>query len=181
VHPRQTVLSIFTGISLLFIATTPSLAQNSQTTALGIDVDFYTGAITREVWLQLKAANQEFTIAQAWGGRSRNEFATAQLAGARMIAGMKTGAYVLLNFDNRVCRTFSKPIRNASGTCAGPPVVQPRPGARWQVQQGLAALGSELAHVAFISMSNGFFPPIRPGTQTLRHAGGSTFSTPSTK
>ncbi len=133
------------------------LAQNNPTTALGIDVDFYTGPITREVWLHLKAANREFAIAQAWGGRSRNEFASAQLAGARTIAEMKTGAYILLNFDNRVCRTYSKPIRNDHGTCAGTPVAQPHSGARWQVRQGMAALGSELAYVAFIAIDVEWF------------------------
>jgi hypothetical protein len=172
VRPRQTVLSIFTGIFLLLSATIPSPAQEIPTTALGIDVDFYTGPITREVWLQLKAANQEFAIAQAWGGRSRNEFAAAQLAGARTIAGMKTGAYVLLNFDNIVCRTFSKPIRTGGGICAGPPVSQPRPGARWQVQQGIAALGSEFAHVAFIAIDVEWFlsadPPRNANAQARR-------------
>jgi hypothetical protein len=172
VHRRQAIVSIFTGILSVFLPTIPAIAQNSPTTALGIDVDFYTGPITREVWLQLKAANQEFAIAQAWGGRSRNEFASAQLAGARMTAGMKTGAYVLLNFDNRVCRTFSKPIRNDNGTCAGPPVSQPRPGARWQVQQGIAALGSELAHVAFIAIDVEWFlsadPPRDASAQARR-------------
>jgi hypothetical protein len=169
VHPRQTVLSIFT--TLAFLAAIPSPAQNNPaknnpTTALGIDVDFYTGPITRDVWLQLKAAGQEIAIAQAWGGRSRNEFAAAQLAGARTIAGMKTGAYVLLNFDDTVCRTFSKPIRNDSGTCAGPPVAQPRPGARWQVQQGIAALGSEIAHVAFIAIDIEWFLSANPPRDT---------------
>jgi hypothetical protein len=156
------VLRIFTVIPLLFLATSPALAQDNSNTALGIDVDFYTGAITREVWLQLKAANQKIAIAQAWGGRSRNEFAAAQLAGARTIAEMETGAYVLLNFDNRVCRTFSKPIRNDNGACAGPPVAQPRPGARWQVQQGMAALGSEFAHVVFIAIDVEWFLSANP-------------------
>ena len=171
-HRRQPGFSIFTAISLVFLATIPLLAQNSPNTALGIDVDFYTGPITREVWLQLKAANREFAIAQAWGGRSRNEFASAQLAGARIIAGMKTGAYVLLNFDNRVCRTFSKPIRNDNGKCAGTDVAQPRPGARWQVQQGIAALGSELAYVAFIAIDVEWFlsgdPPRDANAQARR-------------
>ena len=166
-HRRQPVLLIFA-----FLAAIPSLAQESPGTALGIDVDFYTGPITREVWLQLKAANQEIAIAQAWGGRSRNEFAAAQLAGARTIAEMKTGAYVLLNFDNRVCRTFAKPIRNDSGTCAGAPVAQPRPGARWQVQQGMAALGSELAHIIFIAIDVEWFvsadPPRDASAQARR-------------
>ena len=156
----------------MFLATTPAPAQDIPTTALGIDVDFYTGPITREVWLQLKAADQKIAIAQAWGGRSRNEFASAQLAGARMIGEMTTGAYVLLNFDNRVCRTFSKPIRNGNGTCAGPPVAQPQPGARWQVQQGIAALGSELAHLVFIAIDVEWFlsadPPRDAGAQARR-------------
>lgn len=161
-HRRRPVFLVFTAISLVFLAAMPSHAQDSPTTALGIDVDFYTGPITREVWLQLKAANQKFAVAQAWGGRSRNEFASAQLEGARTIAGMKTGAYVLLNFDNRVCRTYSDPIRTDSGTCAGPPVAQPQPGARWQVRQGMAALGAELAYVAFIAIDVEWFLPAGP-------------------
>jgi len=172
VHRPQRVFFVFTAISLVFLAAIPSLAQNSIVTALGIDVDFYTGPISRDVWLQLKAANQKIAVAQAWGGRSRNEFASAQLAGARAIAGMQTGAYVLLNFDNRVCRTFSKPVRKDDGRCAGPPVAQPRPGARWQVQQGLAALGSELAYVAFIAIDVEWFlsadPPRDAGAQARR-------------
>jgi hypothetical protein len=148
------------------------LAQNNPTTALGIDVDFYTGPIARDVWLNLKAADQKIAVAQAWGGRSRNEFASAQLAGARMIAGMQTAAYVLLNFDNRVCRTFARPIRDGNGTCAGVPVAQPLPGARWQVRQGMAALGSELRHVAFIAIDIEWFlsadPPRDAGAQARR-------------
>ena len=159
---RQPVFPLFTAISLVFLAALPALPQDSSLTALGIDVDFYTGPITREVWLQLKAANQKFAVAQAWGGRSRNEFASAQLAGARMIAGMKTGAYVLLNFDDRVCRTFSRPVRNGNGTCAGPLVAQPRPGARWQVRQGLAALGAELEYIAFVAIDVEWFLPSGP-------------------
>jgi hypothetical protein len=64
-------------------------------TGLGVDVDFYTGPISINVWGHLKATNQKFVIAQSWGGRSRNEFASSQLAGARS-AGMKTAAYILL-------------------------------------------------------------------------------------
>ena len=41
-------------------------------TALGVDVDFYTGAISRDVWLRMKQAGQSFAIVQAWGGRSRS-------------------------------------------------------------------------------------------------------------
>src|ERR1700742_1164730 len=84
----------------------------------GIDVDFYTGPISSSVWRHLKATNQRFVIAQSWGGRSRNEFASSQLAGARA-AGMKTAAYVLLNYDNLVCPTFARPVRDQGGKCLG--------------------------------------------------------------
>jgi hypothetical protein len=161
-HRRLLISCMFVATSLMFLATIPLRAQNNPNTALGIDLDFYTGPVTRDVWQQLKAADQKFAIAQAWGGRSRNEFASAQLSGARTIAGMKTAAYVLLNFDNKVCPTFSKPVRNSSGTCAGNPVAQPKPGARWQVQQGIAALGTELAHVAFIAIDVEWFLSAEP-------------------
>jgi hypothetical protein len=131
-------------------------------TALGIDVDFYTGPISRDVWLQLKAADQRFAIVQAWGGRSRNEYASAQLSGARTIGEMKTAAYVLLNYDNKVCRTFSKPVRNSAGRCAGDLITQPRFGSRWQVQQGIAALGVEASHIAFVAIDVEWFLSAEP-------------------
>jgi hypothetical protein len=62
---------------------------------------------------------------------------------------MKTAAYVLLNYDNKVWRIFSKPVRNGTGSCAGDLIVQPRAGGRWQVQQGIAALGPELGRAGF--------------------------------
>jgi hypothetical protein len=140
-------------------------------TGLGVDVDFYTGPIPTNVWQHLKATNQKFLIAQAWGGRSRNEFATSQLAGARS-AGMKTAAYVLLNYDNLVCPTFAHPVRNDRGTCAGDPVPQEQPGGRWQVRQGLAALGAELEKVAFIAIDVEWFatpePPVSAQEQERR-------------
>jgi hypothetical protein len=154
---RPAILSVLVVTSVMFLWTTSASAEVTATTALGIDVDFYTGPISRDVWRQLKAADQKFVIAQAWGGRSRNEFASAQLAGARTIGGMKTAAYVLLNYDNKVCSTFSRPVRNDAGKCTGDPVAQPRPGARWQVQQGVAALGGELAHIAFIAIDVEWF------------------------
>ena len=154
---RHTIFVVLSGIVFMLLSAIPLLAQNTPTTALGIDVDFYSGPISRDVWLQLKAADQKFAIAQTWGGRSRNEYATAQLAGARTIGGMKTAAYVLLNYDNKVCPTYSKPVRNSSGKCAGDPIAQPKPGARWQVQQGIAVLGSELAHVSFIAIDVEWF------------------------
>jgi hypothetical protein len=126
-------------------------------TALGVDVDFYTGAISRDVWLRMKQAGQSFAIVQAWGGRSRNEFAAAQLSDARSIAEMKTAAYVLLNYDDKVCPSYANPRRDAGGKCSGNPVAQAKPGGRWQVEQGLAALGTELANVSFVAVDVEWF------------------------
>jgi hypothetical protein len=125
--------------------------------ALGIDVDFYTGPISRDVWLRMKKAGLKFVVAQAWGGRSRNEFAASQLAGARSIGGMKEAAYVLLNYDDRVCPTFAQPVRDRRGKCAGDLISQETPGARWQVRQGLAALGAELPRAAFVAIDVEWF------------------------
>jgi hypothetical protein len=130
-------------------------------TALGIDVDFYTGPISRTVWNRVKAADQKFVIAQAWGGRSRNEYAVSQLAGARAV-GLKTAAYVLLNYDDKVCPTFAHPVRNEHGRCAGDPIPQDEPGGRWQVRQGAAALGSELDKVSFIAIDVEWFASPAP-------------------
>jgi hypothetical protein len=140
-------------------------------TGLGVDVDFYTGPISNNVWQHLKATNQKFVIAQAWGGRSRNEFASSQLAGARL-AGMKTAAYILLNYDNLVCPTFAHPVRNQRGTCFGDLIPQDQPGGRWQVRQGLAALGAELEKVSFIAIDVEWFatpePSLNAQEQTRR-------------
>jgi hypothetical protein len=108
------------------------MAQTGDT-AFGIDVDFYTGPISREVWAQIKGAGQRFVVAQAWGGRSRNEFAVSQLAGARS-AGLQTAAYILLNCDNKVCPTFADPVQERGGKCAGTPILQKKHGGRWQVR-----------------------------------------------
>lgn len=153
----RTLFCSFLTISFIVGIAIGVHAESAPMTALGIDVDFYTGPISRDVWLQLKAADQKFVIAQAWGGRSRNEYASSQLAGARTVAGMKTAAYVLLNYDNKVCRTFSKPERHTTGSCADDLIGQPKAGARWQVQQGIAALGAELSHVAFIAIDVEWF------------------------
>jgi hypothetical protein len=116
----------------------------------------------------MKEAGQQFTIAQAWGGRSRNEFAVSQLSGARSI-GMKTAAYVLLNYDDKVCPTFSHPVRN-NGKCAGDLIQQPKPGGRWQVQQGLAALGSEKPSIAFVAIDVEWFLGTAPSTDARTRA-----------
>lgn len=136
-------------------------AALSAKTVLGVDVDFYTGPISSVVWRHLKATNESFVIAQAWGGRSRNEFASSQLAGARS-AGMKTAAYVLLNYDNLVCPTFANPVRNEGGKCVGAPIPQEQPGGRWQVRQGLAALGAELDKVSFVAIDVEWFASPEP-------------------
>jgi hypothetical protein len=140
-------------------------------TGLGVDVDFHTGPISEKVWRHLKAANREFVVVQAWGGRSRNEFAHLQLAGARS-AGMKTAAYILLNYDNLVCRTFAAPVRDERGRCSRDLIRQEQPGGRWQVWQGLAALGAELDTVAFVAIDVEWFaspaPSLDPIEQTRR-------------
>jgi len=130
-------------------------------TGLGIDIDFYTGPISNSVWQQLKASNHKFVIAQAWGGRSRNEFAPVQLSGARS-AGLKTAAYILLNYDNMVCPTWSSPVRDHRGLCAGALIPQEFPGGRWQVRQGLAAPGDELEGVAFVALDVEWFSSNAP-------------------
>jgi hypothetical protein len=142
-------------------------------TGLGVDVDFYTGPISNNVWHHLKATGQKFMIVQSWGGRSRNEFASSQLAGARS-AGMETAAYVLLNYDNLVCPTFARPVRDQRGRCFGDLVPQERPGGRWQVRQGLAALGTEVDRVSFIALDVEWFASPAPSlneAEQVRRAG----------
>jgi hypothetical protein len=141
------------------------------TTALGVDVGFYTGSISTDVWQRARQFGQSFVIAQAWGGRSRNEFAQAQLAGARS-AGMRTAAYILLNYDDKVCPTFAQPVRDEGGSCLGDPIAQDQAGGRWQVRQGLAALDNEVANVAFVAIDVEWFmagrPPSDPEAQQRR-------------
>jgi hypothetical protein len=151
------------GLLCLFPAT--ALAK----TGLGVDVDFYTGPISNIVWRQMKETKHKFVIVQSWGGRSRNEFASSQLAGARS-AGMKTAAYVLLNYDNLVCPTFAHPIRDQQGKCSGAPILQEQPGGRWQVRQGLAALGAELNTVAFVAIDVEWFASPAPSLDSLEQA-----------
>jgi hypothetical protein len=144
-------------------------AVASAKTGLGVDVAFYTGPISNSVWRHLKATNQKFVIVQAWGGRSSNEFAPSQLAGARS-AGMKTAAYVLLNYDDLVCPTYAHPVRDERGRCAGDLVPQEQQGGRWQVRQGLAALGTELANVAFVALDVEWFSSTAPSLNTAEQA-----------
>jgi hypothetical protein len=147
-----------------------SLRAEETNTALGVDLDFYTGPIANDVWSQMKDAGQKFAVVQAWGGRSRNEFAVAQLSGARKIGGMVTAAYILLNYDDRVCRTFAHPVRDRNGKCSGDLVPQAKRGGRWQVRQGMAALGSELAHTAFVAIDVEWFLSAAPSSTAVAQA-----------
>jgi hypothetical protein len=158
----RSVLPYLLSTLLSFTLFAPSAFAH---TGLGIDIDFYTGPIPRSVWRQVKAANQKFVIVQAWGGRSRNEFAVSQLAGARSI-GMKTAAYVLLNYDGMVCSTYAHPVRNNHGSCADDLNSQDELGGRWQVRQGLAALGPELQRVSFIAIDVEWFASPAPSLDT---------------
>jgi hypothetical protein len=146
-----------TALILIALLSLNLRAAQEPGVALGVDVDFYTGPISQDVWMKMKQAGQTFAIVQAWGGRSRNEFAEAHLADARSIAGMKTAAYVLLNYDDKVCATFAKPKRDPGGKCSGTPVAQSKPGGKWQVEQGVAALGTEAARVSFIAIDVEWF------------------------
>lgn len=142
-------------------------------TGLGVDVDFYTGPISNSVWRHLKETDRRFVVVQAWGGRSRNEFAASQLAGARS-AGMKTAAYVLLNYDNLVCPTFAHPVRDRQGSCSGDLVPQAEAGGRWQVRQGLAALGfptgAAVKYLAFVAIDVEWFASPAPSLEAAAQA-----------
>src|ERR1051326_6445236 len=137
--------------ALMFVSSLPALAQDAGT-GFGVYLNFYTGPVPGEVWSQMKAAGQKFAVVQAWGGRSRNEFAVSQLEGARKLGEMSTAAYILLNYDDKVCRTYARPVRDSRGKVWGEPVPQAKRGARWQVRQGIAALGGEFRHVAFVAI-----------------------------
>jgi hypothetical protein len=163
VNHRGTEKLRIIGVAFMLFLAMPARSQNPDM-GFGVDLDFYTGPVSRDVWLQMKKEGQKFAVVQAWGGRSRNEFAVSQLSGARLIAGMETAAYILLNYDDKVCRTFARPVRNSSGRCAGDLVTQEKRGARWQVRQGIAALGSELAHMAFIAIDVEWFLSSAPSS-----------------
>jgi hypothetical protein len=120
----------------------------------------------------MKIGGVKVVVAQAWGGRSRNEFAASQLAGGRKVGGMKEGAYVLLNFDNKVCAAYARPVRDAQGRCQGGFIAQEEPGGRWQVRQGLAAVGDESSKIRFMAVDVEWFaqgaPSADADAQALR-------------
>ncbi len=146
----------------------------SARSGLGLDIDYYTGPISRDSWLRMKRAGEQFAVVQAWGGRSRNEFAVSHLTGARLVGRMKTATYLLLNYDDKVCASFAAPVRDARGRCGGGLIDQPVSGARWQVQQAFASLGDEAAHVAFVAVDVEWFldgaPPSDDGSLGSRRA-----------
>jgi len=78
---------------------------------------------------------------------------------------MKTAAYVLLNYDNLVCPTFDHPVRDQHGLCAGTQIPQEQPGGRWQVRQGLAALGAEFREAAFVAIDVEWFASPSPSLE----------------
>jgi hypothetical protein len=53
---------------LVFYAPDPDRAQAArvQRAALGVDVDFYTGPVSRDVWKRMKRAGVKFVVAQAY-------------------------------------------------------------------------------------------------------------------
>jgi len=163
------MLAMWRVLLLLSLLPTAVFAK----TGLGVDVDFYTGPISSSVWRHLKASNHRFVVVQLWGGRSRNEFASSQLAGARS-AGMKTAAYILLNYDNLVCPTFAHPVRDELSKCSGDLVPQEQPGGRWQVRQGLAALGSPIDAVpeflSFVAIDVEWFASPAPSLEASEQA-----------
>ena len=59
-------IQVITGV-LIWLLPAALMAEKRAQTAIGIDVDFYTGPISHKVWQRLKEANQKFVIAQAAG------------------------------------------------------------------------------------------------------------------
>jgi hypothetical protein len=166
---RMSPMRVFPALLLMSMLALPARAQLTDT-AMGVDLDFYTGAIARDVWLRMKDAGQTFAIVQAWGGRSRNEFAVSQLSGARNIGEMATAAYILLNYDDKVCRTFARPVRDRRGKCAGDPVPHKKHSGRWQVRQGIAAVGSEFKNLAFVAIDVEWFLSAAPSSSAAAQA-----------
>src|SRR5207245_6455322 len=93
-------------------------------------------------------------IVELWAGRSKNSLAQSQLHGARTYndpnPGFPTAGYIFLNFDDQVCGTPCYPLRRET--------VQELNGltsAQWQVDQGIAAAGSEFSRLSINSIDVG--------------------------
>ncbi len=158
--------------SIVPLATVGAARAASARSGLGVDIDYYTGPISRDSWVRMKRAGEQFAVVQAWGGRSRNEFAVSHLVGARIVGRMQTATYLLLNYDDKVCASFAAPVRDERGRCTGDLIDQPVSGARWQVQQAFASLGNEVGRVAFVAVDVEWFldapPPVDPGSLARR-------------
>lgn len=99
----------------------------------GLDIASYAGPVSLTTWQQLKQDGLTFVVVSAWQGRGRNRYAQSQLLGAHL-AGLKTAAYCLLNFDRS----------DQSGA--------------WQVQQALAAIGPQPVSFLALDIETVFFP-----------------------
>jgi len=158
------VVAAMAVATVLHLAAGDPAQASSARSGLGLDIDYYTGPISRDSWLRMKRAGEQFAVVQAWGGRSRNEFAVSHLTGARLVGRMKTATYLLLNYDDKDCATYAAPVRDLRGRCRGDLIDQPVSGARWQVQQAFASLGDEAAHVAFVAVDVEWFLDGAPPT-----------------
>jgi hypothetical protein len=124
---------------------------------LGVDVDFYTGPVFARYLAEDETIRHPVRHRAGVGRPEPQRFAVSQLEAARSVAGMKSAAYVLLNYDDKVCSTFARPQRDSNGSCQGGLIAQSQPGGRWQVRQALAALGPELRHIAFVAIDVEWF------------------------
>jgi GH25 family lysozyme M1 (1,4-beta-N-acetylmuramidase) len=93
----------------------------------GVDVSLYSGPVSTPSWARLKSKGWSFAVVGAWGSYGCNTLARQQLAAART-AGLTTGAYVLLHFDD------------------------PEKTGEWQVRQAVESIGEELRHVRLIAL-----------------------------
>ena len=93
---------------------------------LGIDISRSALNPNPGFWSEMKQQGVSVVVVQAWGGRTQSPYAQVQLQGAEA-ANLNVAAYVLLNYDDT-------------------------PGARSQVQQGIAAIGSEIRNLKFIAI-----------------------------
>jgi len=75
-----------------------------------------------------------------------------------------------LNYDNMVCPTFARPLRDEDGKCLGDLIPQEQPGGRWQVRQGLAALGPELSQISFVAIDVEWFATASPSLRSAEQA-----------
>jgi len=56
----------FILIGLLTLPVLAGTAGAPSVPGLGVDVDFYTGPVSHDIWLKMKQSGIQFVIAQAW-------------------------------------------------------------------------------------------------------------------